>query len=58
MLEGVYGCYLRVDAPRAARFQEVRLDGRSVGAEQMNVELGKSVFGRFAAVRPGHTVIF
>ena len=58
MLEGVYGCYLRVYAPQAARFQEVRLDGRSVGAEQVDVELGKSVFGRFAAVRPGETVIF
>ena len=44
MLEGVYGCYLRVYAPRAARFQEVparwperrrRAGGRGAGQERV-----------------------
>jgi hypothetical protein len=53
MLGGVYGCYLRVYAPEKAKLVDLRLDGRTAGPEQMAVEMGKSVFGRFFPVLPG-----
>lgn len=55
MLEGVYGCYLRVYAHAAARLRDVRLEGQTVGAEQVGMELGKMAFGRFFPVLPGET---
>jgi hypothetical protein len=60
MLEGVYGSYLRVYAREGARLIDVRLDAQSAGAEQIDNEFGKSVFGRFFPVLPGQTrsVIF
>jgi hypothetical protein len=53
MLEGVYGCYLRIYTPEKARLVDVRLQGQSAGAEQVDLELGKRVFGRFFPVMPG-----
>ena len=53
MLEGVYGCYLRVYASEQAKLLDVRLQGRSAGAEQVDKEMGRSVFGRFFPVLPG-----
>lgn len=53
MLDGVYGCYLRVYASEQARLLDVRLAGKSAGAEQVDVERGRKVFGRFFPVLPG-----
>jgi hypothetical protein len=55
MLDGVYGSYTRVYAPRGSRILDVKLDGQSAGPEQTNAELGKQVFGRFFPVLPGET---
>ncbi|MPZ48146.1 MAG: DUF4012 domain-containing protein [Dehalococcoidia bacterium] len=55
MLDGVYGCYLRLYVHEQARLLDVRLQGRSVGPEQVDLELGRRVFGRFFPVLPGAT---
>ncbi len=53
MFSGVYGSYLRVYAPPAARLRYVTNDGNAVGAEQIGNELGYKVFGRYFQVLPG-----
>jgi hypothetical protein len=55
MLDGVYGSYTRVYAPRFSRLLDVRIDDEPVGAEQAGPELGKQAFGRFFPVLPGET---
>jgi hypothetical protein len=55
MLSGVYGSYLRVYVPKQAQLQDVRLHGNDGGAEEVDVELGRAVFGRFFPVLPGQT---
>ncbi len=55
MLDGVYGSYTRVYAPRSSRLLDVKLDGVAVGPEQVGPELGKQAFGRFFPVLPGET---
>ncbi len=55
MLDGVYGSYTRVYAPTGSRLIDVKLDGQSVGAEQVDEEVGKQAFGRFFPVLPGQT---
>jgi tRNA uridine 5-carboxymethylaminomethyl modification enzyme len=53
MLSGTYGAYVRVYVPEGARLQDVRLDGRTAGVEEIGVEFGRTVFGRYFPVRPG-----
>ncbi len=53
MLSGVYGCYLRVYAGANASLAAVRINGTTVGPEQVGVELGRAAFGRFFTVAPG-----
>ncbi|MGE0059738.1 MAG: DUF4012 domain-containing protein [Dehalococcoidia bacterium] len=55
MLDGVYGSYTRVYAPRHSRLLDVKVDDTTVGAEQAGAELGKQAFGRFFPVLPGET---
>lgn len=53
MLDGIYGCYLRVYVPRQARLQNVTLNGRGAGPEEVGLEFGRAVFGRYFRVNPG-----
>jgi len=53
MLDGVYGSYVRIYVPRQAQLREVMLNGRSAGPEQIGLEFGRAVFGRFFRVNPG-----
>jgi hypothetical protein len=53
MLDGVYGSYLRFYVPRDSVVRALRLDGEPAGIEQLEVEFGKTVFGRFFPVLPG-----
>ena len=53
MLDGVYGCYLRIYVPRQAQLRDVLLNGQGAGPEQMDLEFGRAVFGRFFRVNPG-----
>ncbi len=53
MLGGVYGSYTRVYVPADAILVDVWLDGERVGAEQVEAEFDKKVFGRFFRVPPG-----
>jgi hypothetical protein len=55
MLDGVYGSYTRVYANENARLLDVSLDGLPAGPEQVDKELGRTVFGRFLPVLPGTT---
>ncbi len=55
MLEGVYGSYSRVYTPLGSRLLDVSLNGKPVGAEQIDDELGKQTFGRFFPTLPGET---
>ena len=55
MLGGVYGSYLRLYAPPQAQFLDLRVDSQPAGAQQIDIELEKRVFGRFTPVRPGET---
>ena len=55
MLQGVYGSYTRVYAPIQAVLRDVRIDGKSSGAEQANEEVGKKAFGKAFSVLPGKT---
>lgn len=50
MLSGLYGGYLRLLVPPAARLLDVRVDGASVSAEQVTTEMGKASFGRYVPV--------
>jgi hypothetical protein len=50
MLSGLYGAYLRLLVPPQARLLDVRVDGVSVGAEEVTTETGKASFGRYVAV--------
>ena len=53
MLDGIYGCYLRIYVPRQARLEHVMLNGRGAGVEQIGLEFGRAVFGRYFRVNPG-----
>lgn len=53
MLGGVYGSYTRLYLPERATFVDVRLNGQRSALEQLDRELGKTVFGRFFTVLPG-----
>jgi hypothetical protein len=53
MLGGLYGGYVRVLAPEGSRLESVALDGREAGAEEIGVERGKAVIGRFFALASG-----
>jgi hypothetical protein len=55
MLDGVYGSYTRVYAPRHSKLLDVKVDDATVGVEQAGAELGKQAFGRFFPVLPGET---
>src|SRR5690606_34678624 len=56
MLHGVYGGYLRVYAPQKTRLQEVMMNDRVTSVEQVDLEFGRSVFGRYFRVLPGNQV--
>jgi len=47
MLGGLYGGYLRLFTRQPSRLLDVAIDGATVGAEEVGVESGKAVFGRF-----------
>ncbi|MEX0799600.1 MAG: DUF4012 domain-containing protein [Dehalococcoidia bacterium] len=53
MLGGFYGAYLRLLAPPGARLLDVRLDGESVGAEEVGSESGKASVGRYVPLPRG-----
>jgi hypothetical protein len=53
MLDGVYGSYLRLYAPSHARLTGLRVDGDITGAQHIDLELGRRVFGRYLEVSPG-----
>lgn len=53
MLDGRYGSYLRLYAPEQARLTDLRADGQSVGPQQVDIEHGRRVFGRYTPVAPG-----
>jgi hypothetical protein len=53
MLNGVYGSYLRIYVPEQAKLRNVMLNGRGAGAEQIDREFGRAVFGRYFRVKPG-----
>ena len=55
MLGGVYGGYLRLLAPNASQIESVALAGQEVGPEEVGVEEGKAVFGRFFALPGGES---
>jgi hypothetical protein len=55
MLDGVYGSYLRLYAPTHTRLTDLRVDGESAGAQHIELELGRRVFGRYLEVPPGQT---
>lgn len=53
MAQGFYGGYLRVLSPPAARLVDLRLNGGSVGAEEIIREEGKASFGRYVPLPAG-----
>ncbi len=53
MLDGLYGGYVRLLAPEGAELESVTLAGREAGVEEIGVEQGKAVFGRFFALPSG-----
>ena len=53
MLGGLYGGYVRLLAPDGSRLESVTLANREVGPEEISVEQGKAVFGRFFALPSG-----
>ena len=53
MLGGLYGGYVRVLAPAGSRHDAVLLDGREVGPDELGIEQGKTVFGRFFSLASG-----
>ena len=56
MLGGQYGGYVRLLTPQQSGLERLTLDGRETGAEEIGVEQGKAVFGRFIAVPSGKTL--
>jgi hypothetical protein len=53
MAGGLYGGYVRVLSPPLARLRDVRVDGDSVGAEEVGEESGTASFGRFVPLPAG-----
>ena len=53
MAGGLYGGYVRVLSPPLARLRDVRVDGESVGAEEVGEEKGTASFGRFVPLPAG-----
>ncbi|OGO50371.1 MAG: hypothetical protein A2148_12405 [Chloroflexi bacterium RBG_16_68_14] len=53
MLGGLYGGYVRLLAPYHSRLESVTLAGREASAEEIGVERGKAVFGRFFSLPSG-----
>jgi hypothetical protein len=53
MLGGLYGAYLRVFTPPGSRLLDLRLNGESVGAEEVGAEHGKSSAGRYLPLPRG-----
>src|SRR3990172_5583416 len=53
MAGGLYGGYVRVLSPPQARLREVRVDGKSVGAEEVGREKGTASFGRYVPLPAG-----
>lgn len=47
MLSGFYGGYVRLLVPPRARLADVRLNGETVGAEEITWEAGRASFGRY-----------
>ncbi len=47
MLDGFYGGYLRLLVPPQATLDEVLMDGRAVGVEEVSLERGRLAFGRY-----------
>ena len=53
MLGGLYGGYLRLFTKHPSRLLDIAIDGASAGAEEVGVESGKAVFGRFFSLPRG-----
>ena len=53
---GLYGGYVRLLAPEGSRIESVTLADREVGPEEISVEHGKAVFGRFFALPSGQAI--
>jgi hypothetical protein len=53
MAGGLYGGYVRVLSPPLALLRDVRVDGESVGAEEVGVEKGTASFGRYVPLPAG-----
>jgi hypothetical protein len=56
MLQGVYGSYLRLYAPKQSVLTKINLDGTDVGAGEIGTEYERAVWGRFFTVQPDKTV--
>jgi hypothetical protein len=52
MLQGVYGSYLRLYAPKQAVLTRLNIDGADVGAGEIGTEYERAVWGRFFTVLP------
>jgi len=52
MLQGVYGSYLRLYAPKQGTITRLNLDGVDVGAGEIGTEYERAVWGRFFTVLP------
>ena len=50
MLSGFYGGYVRLFVPPRAELEDVRLNGRGAGAEEVTEEAGRASFGRYFAL--------
>lgn len=55
MLQGVYGSYTRLYAGAGAKLVDVLVDRQSAGPEEVSLDAGRVVFGRFFPVLPGKT---
>ena len=55
MIQGVYGSYLRLYAPKQAVLQKINLEGTDVGAGEIGTEYERAVWGRFFTVQPDKT---
>ena len=53
---GFYGGYVRLLAPEGSRIESVTLADREVGPEEISVEQGKAVFGRFFSLPSGQSI--
>ena len=53
MLNGIYGCYLRIYVPGQAKLENVILNEHGAAPEQIDLEFGRAVFGRYFRVNPG-----